>query len=330
VRKTGQDTTYYFYDGEGRVLGEYDRNGNAIQETVYLNDMPVVVFKQDQGNTVPYYIYADHTNTPRVITHASDNAMVWRWDTADSFGATAPDQKPTGMAAFGYNPRFPGQMFDSESGFHYNYFRDYDPKTGRYLTSDPIGMNGGVNTYAYVQGNPVSNTDPLGLRTLSPSETLFLRAHFGKCLDSLMPKFDVQVRTIGDTSRAISLNGGLISFPKRYFIDGNPDSPLDLSSPNIASIFGHESLHQLQRANGVSVTGRGIGLQLGYSFGLFDPYSYKEIADPTAMLDTFKNGNPERQGQMFQEYLKRYMTGQDGSNFQLIGDYVKNNCGCDK
>jgi RHS repeat-associated protein len=161
VRKTGQDTTYYFYDGEGRLLGEYDRNGNVIQETVYLDNMPVVVLKQEQGSTVPYYIYADHINTPRVITKASDNAMVWRWDNADPFGAVAPDASLTG--AFAYNPRFPGQLFDAESGLHQNYFRDYDPKTGRYVTSDPIGLDGGVNTYGYVLGNPVSYTDPKGL-----------------------------------------------------------------------------------------------------------------------------------------------------------------------
>jgi RHS repeat-associated protein len=147
VRKAGQDTTYYFYDGEGRVLGEYDRNGSAIQETVYLDNMPVVVFKQEQGNTVPYYIYADHINSPRVITRASDNVMVWRWDHADPFGAAAPDDSLAGAVAFAYNPRFPGQMFDREAGVHYNYFRDYDPKTGRYLQSDPIGLQGGVNTY---------------------------------------------------------------------------------------------------------------------------------------------------------------------------------------
>jgi hypothetical protein len=68
VRKTGQDTTYYFYDAEGRVLGEYDRNGSAIQETVYLDNMPVVVLKPEQGSTVPYYIYADHINTPQQHT----------------------------------------------------------------------------------------------------------------------------------------------------------------------------------------------------------------------------------------------------------------------
>jgi RHS repeat-associated protein len=159
----GQDATYYVYDTEGRLLGEYGSNGNVIQETVYLEDMPVVVLKQEQGNTVPYYVYPDHIKTPRVITRASDNVMVWRWDHADPFGAVQPIEIQPGMAAFGYNPRFPGQLFDRESGMHYNYFRDYDPKTGRYLQSDPIGLQGGVNTYSYVAGNPVSKIDPRGL-----------------------------------------------------------------------------------------------------------------------------------------------------------------------
>jgi RHS repeat-associated protein len=170
VRKTGQDTTYYFYDGEGRVLGEYDSNGSAIQETVYLDNMPVVVLKQEQGNTVPYYIYADHINTPRVITRASDNAMVWRWDNADPFGAAAPDTSLAGT--FAYNPRFPGQLFDAESGLHQNYFRDYDPRAGRYVTSDPIGLGGGMNTYAYVVGNPLSMYDPYGLFGVADLPTL--------------------------------------------------------------------------------------------------------------------------------------------------------------
>lgn len=57
----------------------------------------------------------------------------------------------------------PGQYFDAETGLHYNYFRDYDPSTGRYVESDPIGLDGGLNTYTYVSSNPLIKGDIFGL-----------------------------------------------------------------------------------------------------------------------------------------------------------------------
>ena len=61
------------------------------------------------------------------------------------------------------NPlRFPGQYYDGETGLHYNYFRYYDPEVGRYITSDPIGLDGGLNSYVYVVSNPVLYMDVFG------------------------------------------------------------------------------------------------------------------------------------------------------------------------
>jgi RHS repeat-associated protein len=107
-----------------------------------------------------YYIHSDQINTAREITNSA-GAKVWEGD-PDPFGANLPNENPAGQGTFTYNPRFPGQYFDKESGLHYNYFRDYDPQTGRYVQSDPIGLDGGINTYGYVGGNPISRVDPTG------------------------------------------------------------------------------------------------------------------------------------------------------------------------
>jgi RHS repeat-associated protein len=88
--------------------------------------------------------------------------LAWRWD-ADPFGTAAPNQNPAGLGTFLYNLRFPGQYYQAETGLNYNYHRDYDPLTGRYVESDPIGLRGGANTYVYVYDTPVRWIDRHGL-----------------------------------------------------------------------------------------------------------------------------------------------------------------------
>ena len=163
IQKSGNGgTTLLMYDEAGHILGEYTGTGTLIQETIWMGDTPVATVQQNGSSVAIYYVHTDHLGTPRKITRPSDNGLMWRWD-PDSFGTLAPNANPAGLGTFTYNLRFPGQYSLNESGLYYNYFRTYDPQMGRYIESDPIGLRAGVNTYAYVRGNPISRSDPLGL-----------------------------------------------------------------------------------------------------------------------------------------------------------------------
>jgi RHS repeat-associated protein len=164
IKKSGTSLTLFVYDESGHLLGEYDGSGNLIEETVWMSDVPVATLQPNGTGVSVYYIHTDHLNTPRRITSPSTNTIVWRWD-SEPFGTAAANQNPSGIGTpFVYNLRFPGQYYDAETGLNYNYFREYDPGTGRYVESDPIGIAGGsYSTYAYVGGSPILFSDPSGL-----------------------------------------------------------------------------------------------------------------------------------------------------------------------
>jgi RHS repeat-associated protein len=109
-----------------------------------------------------YAVYSDHLDTHRMITRQSDQTIVWRWDTAEAFGASTANENSSSLGVITFNQRFPGQTFDSETGLNQNWNREYDPRQGRYRQSDPIGLKGGINTYAYANGAPLMFTDPTG------------------------------------------------------------------------------------------------------------------------------------------------------------------------
>jgi RHS repeat-associated protein len=111
-----------------------------------------------------YFIHTDHLDTPRCLTD-SGGQLIWQLNKLP-FGGSMPDEDVDGDGIeITFNIRFPGQYYDQETGLHYNYFRYYDPSTGRYITSDPVGLQGGLNTYEYVKNNPLVGIDPYGLWT---------------------------------------------------------------------------------------------------------------------------------------------------------------------
>ncbi|HEY6898250.1 MAG TPA: RHS repeat-associated core domain-containing protein, partial [Rhodocyclaceae bacterium] len=190
----GNAIASYVYDPYGRRIGKtlYQLNGQALatpQTTSYLyNDQGLVAEADEQGNitkrygwrpdapwgTDPvfqssrrtgadpasaletFYALNDHLGTTQKLIDQAGN-VVWE-GRATAFGET--QVQPNNLVE--NNSRFPGQYFDLETQSHYNYFRDYDPSTGRYRERDPIGLEGGINTFSYVEGNPISYVDPSG------------------------------------------------------------------------------------------------------------------------------------------------------------------------
>ncbi len=160
---------YYVYDEADHLIGEYDANTTVIEETVYLGDVPVIVITQSGAPpslvTTVQNVSADHLNAPQVVTRASDHVMRWRW-MPDPFGTANPNENPASVGAFVYNPRGMGLLYDKESGLFYNMNRYAVPGDGRYLNVDPIGLAGGSwSPYTWLNGDPLTNVDPLGLTT---------------------------------------------------------------------------------------------------------------------------------------------------------------------
>ncbi|HXM83987.1 MAG TPA: Ig-like domain-containing protein [Burkholderiales bacterium] len=113
-----------------------------------------------------YYIHTDHLDTPREIYNQAQQ-LVWRRQHQEPFSDSPPDENPSGLGVFEFPLRESIYYGDKETGMQYAMFRDcYDPATGRFCESDPIGLRGGIKPYLYVGANPLSWTDPFGLKAV--------------------------------------------------------------------------------------------------------------------------------------------------------------------
>lgn len=295
--KTAPDGTLirFFYDIEGRLLGEYDAKGKALSEYVYLGGWPIALLRAGKV----YAIYPDHLGTPRAITDtAGTGNPIWRWDNSEPFGSNRPDEDPDRDGVkFPFNLRFAGQYYDAETGRHYNYFRDYEPATGRYIQSDPIGLEGGLNTYAYVNGNPLSYTDMLGLRADVYAQTL--------CKGFYYVVVDDKGNTASGLANANTLNFNQVR-PGSYTVSPRPQLSQSLRN-KAREIF----------------TGRGVNRRQGYpTISNTDDWNtirYPDRSEPTTGAQ-FHEGRDGTDGGISQACMVT-----DKPSFEKINNIFKKN-----
>lgn len=158
-------TERFGYNEADQLVGEY---GTTNRDYVWMGDIPVAVIDNTTSGGVTTstvnYVTADQLGTPRAVSNSA-GTVIWSWAyQGNPFG----EQPPTSSTGYVLNLRYPGQYFDAETGTSYNVNRSYEPATGRYLQSDPLGLMSGISTYAYVGGDPLHYVDPAGLQIAVP------------------------------------------------------------------------------------------------------------------------------------------------------------------
>ncbi|OCG40634.1 hypothetical protein A9G29_08180 [Gilliamella sp. Fer2-1] len=158
-------TTEFIWQGS-KLIAETD-NDKHWQSYLYEPDsyrpLALVHGNAQQDNIKLYWYQNDHLSTPIALTsNMGDTLYECQYNAYgqiinETYHQDDIDSLPD-------NPlRFQGQYYDEETGLHYNLNRYYDPFTGRYITQDPLGIQGGLNSYQYVNGDPINWIDPLGL-----------------------------------------------------------------------------------------------------------------------------------------------------------------------
>lgn len=229
--------TNFIYALDGKLLAELDAFNTVQKEYIYFDGALLAMKEYSAGGERLYYAHRDHLGTPLVLTNESGQ-VEWSADYGP-FGLGQPNEDVDGDGiTVTMNIRFPGQYYDAETGYHYNYHRYYDPLTGTYITSDPIGLAGGLNTYAYVSGNPINRFDTLGLTEEQIIHALTLVNESQTDLDvpsriNVSPLFDFGQGITNPITNSITIGD--------YYLNENLDCN---GMRSLTELIIHESIHR--------------------------------------------------------------------------------------
>ena len=205
---------HYLYSTNGALLAETRRNSwsstSQMQVYVYLGG-EVVGIVDDRQNF--YALYNDHLGRPYEAYRLSDNKLGWSAENS-AFGLVFEHHNPA-APLLGVQIGLPGQYLDQISGLWYNWHRHYDQALGRYVQSDPIGLGGGINTYAYVGGDPLNFVDPFGLEPCGCSK-YSARLQYASGINN---NFARNRDHLGGNHSAITVYRGVTNYSDPYAID---------------------------------------------------------------------------------------------------------------